>query len=156
MSRIAKVTEKSDMEVLEPQPIVRLIGGKEFNQEPLTLSSMGTLTSLLFQVITIAAGSSALASLGSIDLSTDDGRAQAMPVLIQLLGLAPDVLPRIVAAILGTSDEDDITLIGQKTRPKMLMDIISDFIDQNEPEELFAAFLVLKERMMRTVTAIRK
>lgn len=151
-----EVTQKSDSEVLSPQPVAHKMGNRVFEQMPMTLDSMGNMTSLLFEVISLAAGSDALDAFRDIDLTTDVGRAQALPAFMRLLNLAPVVLPRLVAAMLNVKDEEDVEFIRLNCRPGTLMKIMSTFIDQNEPEELFDAFLTLKTQAMRMVTAIQK
>lgn len=144
------VTDKSDLEVLAPVGVMHTIGGKEFEQLPLALVDLGSVMGLAFQLLQIASNNDALDTFTNIDLTTEDGRAAATPALMQLLAMAPAVLPQAVAAVLRVTAADDIELIRMKCRPVTLLRIIDTFMEQNEPEELIEAFFILKARWTKT------
>lgn len=145
-AKAAAVTNKSDLEVLAPVGVIHNIGGKEFEQFPLALVDLGAILGLAFQLLQIAASDSSMEAFTNIDLATDEGRAAATPALLNLLALAPAILPQAVGAALRVTDPADVELIRMHCRPVTLLRVIDTFIEQNEPEELLKAFFILKTR----------
>lgn len=142
-----------DMETLVPEPVNWEIGGKLFEQRPLTLKRLSGVMNEIVDVL--LSGNQNVLLDQVVDSLSDEGevgeslKKAVMPVLIRTIISMPEALPHVCALILDESAEEHL---DEHLRGRQAIAILKTFIEQNEVGALLQDFFGLMGSLQTSVT----
>ncbi len=133
-----------EMATLSPSAINWEIGGKLFQQEPLTLKRLSAVMNEITDML-LSGGQGAILDQVVDSLSTDGKLADSMkpsvmPIIVRTIVSMPETLPHICALILDESAEKHL---DEHLRGRQAIAILKTFIEQNEVGALLQDFFGL-------------
>lgn len=145
-------TPRSELGALAPKPVVWDIGDKVFEQKPLRLEPLSDVMEEITDIV-IGQGQGAIFDqIVDAAAKGDDAKdvlgPATMPVLVRTVVSIPRRLPKIIAMLLPDAKEE---YLGAHLRPRMALQIIKTFIEQNEIGALIQDFFDLVSTATQSV-----
>lgn len=155
-----KRQKQTDIEVLSPKPVVWTIGGKDYEQRPLTIDRLGDVINELVDVV-VSGGRGALLDqlVGQLELQAEAEKkgleganikqnSATIPLIARIVASIPKALPRVVAMILDAKEAEMRKHLDMRTA----IAIIRTFLVQNEVGAILADFFGLLSDLRMNVT----
>ncbi len=153
MARKSKGT--SELGTLAPKSVLWDIGDKVFEQKPLRL---GLLSDVMEEITDIVLGTGQGAIFDQMVEAASKGEEQdiigtaTMPVLIRTVVSIPRRLPKIVALMLADGESGREEYMAEHLRPRLALQIVKTFIEQNEIGALIQDFFGLVSSVSQSVS----
>jgi len=130
----------SDIDVLDPTGETLTISGREFTQRALGLRGTAALVEVLATTVADTGNFDVFNKLGEVDINDTSSIdiEKMFPILLQVLRLVPESLPRLIAICLRAPD--DVEFLADNVTPITALKIVKTFIVQNDVPQLMRDF----------------
>lgn len=130
----------SDLDVLDPTGETLTISGREFTQRALGLRGTAAFIEVLATTVADTGNFDVFNKLGEVDVNDPNSIdiEKMFPILLQVLRLIPEALPRLISICLRAPD--DVEFLAEYVTPITALKIVKTFVVQNDVPQLMRDF----------------